>query len=101
MYAYTITTVPQIINPSYDPTDPEAGIRAIIDKPRSYFTYIKELLLKDEVQIICYHVNKLQDDMQWVHQTLNGECDDGLIVKLETSLEYNGIDTTSDTIKLM
>ena len=58
-------------------------------------------MLKEFIADYCRFSKKLETDLKWAHQVMKEQCNDELIVKLQTYDSYDQVDADADPIKLL
>ena len=101
VHLYTSPVMPQIENPSYDAKSTVSDEAEYIDKPKKDFNIIEKVLLKESVQNWCRNTKTFEYDLKWAYYVLKGQCNDGLIVMLQTYDSYDQVDADADPIKLL
>ena len=98
-HVYTPVDMPQVDNPSYDPTDAKSTEPPKIDKPKADFNYMEELDLKASMTELRTYNKALTDDLKWADQVLKGQCDEDLMTRMNTFDEYEALNLAADPIR--
>ena len=93
---YTVPPAPKKANPAWTAENNEP---VLIDKLESELHYIEKNKLFLAIKNASTDTRTLDNDMKWADAVLEGQCDDDLMIKMETYPEYESIKADSDPIR--